>query len=421
MLTGFTSSSWFRFAFPILLLITVWAGMNNVILISRTNSGFAETLPYVLFSAAIAVAHLFKQSRIAMIAFSMLLSYWVIQSRLQMPFVTSSAILELSLLAILLPIACLIGYAFNNEGLISKGVALYLGILAFFTLWSGLMVVHFDSEGFNGLNEGLLYSEPKLSRLPIIVILYLVCLVGICGILLLTRNRLMDAVTYSSVLLIANTFIFFHVPYLSSTMFSLAGLILLLYLLSVGHELAFKDRLTQLPGRYALDLDLPRLGKKFTIAMLDIDHFKNFNDNFGHDTGDDVLKLVASRLRHLPAKGHAYRYGGEEFTILFKGKNVAQAQESLEWLRRDIEQYDLVVRNVSERPKSQRAGVKQRVNEKKMPVNITVSIGICDSSVEQDPKRALKLADEALYQAKHSGRNCIRQAPSLTVVGSCSY
>ncbi|MCG3728352.1 GGDEF domain-containing protein [Vibrio cincinnatiensis] len=417
MLTGFTSSSWFRFAFPLLLLITVWIGMNNVILVSRTNSGFAGTLPYVLFSAAIAVAHLFKQSRIAMIASTMLISYWVIQCRLQTPLTMGSTLLELSLLAVLLPVACLISYAFNNEGLISKGFALYLSILAFFTLWSGLIVVHFDSEGFSGLNEGLLYSEPRLSRLPVIVILYLASIVGVCAILLLTRNRLMDAVTYTSVLLITNTFIFFHVPYISSTMFSLAGILLLLYLLSVGHELAFKDRLTQLPGRYALDLDLQRLGRKFTVAMLDIDHFKTFNDNFGHDTGDDVLKLVASRLRHIPGRGHVYRYGGEEFTILFKGKNVAQAQESLEWLRNDIEQYDLIVRNIEERPKSQRAGMKKRSNEKKTSVNITVSIGICDSSIEKDPRRALKLADEALYKAKNSGRNCIKQAP-LTAVAS---
>ncbi|NAW70361.1 diguanylate cyclase [Vibrio sp. V27_P1S3P104] len=412
MFTGFTSSSWFRFAFPLLLLLAVWAGMNNVIFVSQTNSGFADTLPYVLFFAAIAVAHLFKQSRIAMIACTLMISYWVIHYRLQTPLTTGSTLLELSLLAVLLPVASLISYTLRNEGLFSKGFVLYLVLLIFFALWSTLIVVHFDSEPLNGLN-GLLYVEPRLSRLPVIVVLYLALMLGICAIVLLTRNRLMDAVMYTSILFMTVTFVFFHVPYISSTMFSLAGIFLLLYLLSIGHELAFKDRLTQLPGRYALDLDLPRLGKKFTIAMLDIDHFKTFNDQFGHDTGDDVLRLVASRLRQIPGKAHVYRYGGEEFTLLFKGKYASQAEESLEWLRNDIEQYDLVIRNIEERPKSQRAGVKKRHEGGKNSVNITVSMGICDSRIESDPKRALKLADEALYKAKKSGRNCIKQA-SLT-------
>ncbi|MEI8597157.1 GGDEF domain-containing protein [Vibrio sp. M60_M31a] len=58
---------------------------------------------------------------------------------------------------------------------------------------------------------------------------------------------------------------------------------------------------------------------KYTIAMLDVDHFKNFNDTYGHDTGDNVLKLVATLLMKTRGGAKAYRFGGEEFTILFKG------------------------------------------------------------------------------------------------------
>lgn len=85
MSTDFASSSWFRFAFPILLLITVWIGIDNLVMVVQSNIGFAQNLPYVLFISAIAIAHLFKQSRIAMIASVLLISYLIIQYRLQSP------------------------------------------------------------------------------------------------------------------------------------------------------------------------------------------------------------------------------------------------------------------------------------------------------------------------------------------------
>lgn len=248
MSSSLVTSYWFRFAFPIILLCALWFGMNNVILVTRSNLGFAGNLPYVLFIAAIAIAHLFKQSRMAMVASAMLICYWVIQSRLQTPLSSGSTLLELSLLAILLPVACLLSYAFKNGGLFSRGFATYLGILAMFGVWCFLIITQYESGGFAQLSEGLLYSVDQVSKLPFILVLYLAALVGVTSIFVLTKNRLMDVVIYTSILLAANTFIFFQIQYVSSTMFSLAGVLLILYLLSASYEMAFNDRLTQLPG-----------------------------------------------------------------------------------------------------------------------------------------------------------------------------
>ncbi|EKO3557556.1 GGDEF domain-containing protein [Vibrio metschnikovii] len=408
MSTDFASSSWFRFAFPILLLITVWIGIDNLVMVVQSNIGFAQNLPYVLFVSAIAIAHLFKQSRIAMIASVLLVSYLIVQYRLQSPLSDGSTLLELSLLATLLPVACLISYAFYNQGLATRSFAKFIGLLLMLLLWGMLSVTHFYDGSVIDLHEGLLYSVPQISRLPFILVLYLFALVGVCAILVLTRNRMIDATIYSALLLTSTTFIFFHVSFISSILFSLAGVLLILYLIAAGHALAFNDRLTQLPARHALDLDLQRLGKNFTIAMVDVDHFKAFNDTYGHETGDDVLKLVASRLRLVPGNGRAYRYGGEEFTLLFKGKTAEQAKPHLEWLRHDIEHYDLVIRDTDTRPANHQEGSKKRKRHKASSVTITISIGICDSHVEPTPKSALTLADQALYNAKKAGRNCIK-------------
>src|SRR3990167_5951921 len=94
-----------------------------------------------------------------------------------------------------------------------------------------------------------------------------------------------------------------------------AGAIMLVSLLQESHRLAFRDELTGLPSRRALEEGLHGLGPAHAIAMVDVDHFKKFNDTHGHDIGDQVLRLVAAQLRKIGGGGKAYRYGGEEFTL----------------------------------------------------------------------------------------------------------
>ena len=95
---------------------------------------------------------------------------------------------------------------------------------------------------------------------------------------------------------------------------SAAGVILIVALLAESHRLAFRDTLTGLPGRRALEERLRSLGGRYAVAMVDVDHFKKFNDTHGHDIGDQVLKLVGARLAEVGGGGIAFRYGGEEFS-----------------------------------------------------------------------------------------------------------
>jgi hypothetical protein len=198
----------------------------------------------------------------------------------------------------------------------------------------------------------------------------------------------------------------FDQPYISSVLFSLAGILLITGVITTSHELAYVDQLTGIPGRRALETELTHLGKKYTIAMLDVDHFKKFNDTHGHDTGDDVLKLVASKMDQVGGRARVFRYGGEEFTVLFKGKYADQATDYLEELRESIADYKMVLRNQDNRPKDDREGTKNRGNvAKSRSVSVTISIGVADSSEIRKPHKVIKAADEALYRAKKGGRN----------------
>ncbi len=195
-------------------------------------------------------------------------------------------------------------------------------------------------------------------------------------------------------------------PSVFGAFLSAAGAVVLVAFVQESHRLAFRDELTGLPGRRALEEQLRALGPHYTIAMVDVDHFKKFNDEHGHDIGDQVLKLVAARLAEVGGGGSAFRYGGEEFSVLFPGKGLKEALKFLEHSRASVERYKMAVRG-EERPRGQEAGIRRRGDNVPMKLlSVTVSMGAAEPEVErQPPSQVLKAADEALYRAKKGGRN----------------
>jgi GGDEF domain-containing protein len=195
-------------------------------------------------------------------------------------------------------------------------------------------------------------------------------------------------------------------PGVYAAFMSAAGVIMIGSLLAESHRLAFRDPLTGLPGRRALEERLRSLGGRFAIAMVDVDHFKQFNDTHGHDIGDQVLKLVAARLAEVGGGGIAFRYGGEEFSVLFPGSSLDQALPHLEAMRASIEGYRMAVR-APDRPKSGEHGAKLRGDgSPEKHLSVTVSIGACGPKKKaRAPAQVIKAADDALYRAKQGGRN----------------
>ena len=158
---------------------------------------------------------------------------------------------------------------------------------------------------------------------------------------------------------------------------------------------ALVDPLTGLPNRAAwaerLALEVGQWqvhGDPLLIGMLDLDHFKRINDGYGHLAGDKVLKIIAAQLRkHLRTGDFIARFGGEEFVLLMPRTALAEGTALAERLRAAIEACPF--------------------HFKGEPVTITVSIGLSAFRTGDRNEHVLKRADDALYRAKHKGRNCI--------------
>ena len=182
-----------------------------------------------------------------------------------------------------------------------------------------------------------------------------------------------------------------------------AGLILVIAVIEASYLMAYRDGLTELPGRRALNEALPRLSGQFTVAMVDVDHFKRFNDTYGHDAGDHVLRLVAARLAQAPGGGTAYRYGGEEFALVFPGKGQDECLPHLEELREMVETHRFTMRRRF-RPRVKPKNDKGR--KSRQAIMITVSIGVAERNHRHaSPDQVVQAADKALYRAKEAGRN----------------
>lgn len=182
-----------------------------------------------------------------------------------------------------------------------------------------------------------------------------------------------------------------------------AGLILVIAVVEASYLMAYRDGLTELPGRRALNEALPRLSGQFSVAMVDVDHFKRFNDTYGHDAGDHVLRLVAARLAQASGGGTAYRYGGEEFALVFPGKGVDDCLPHLEELRETVETSRFTMRRRF-RPRVKPKTDKGR--KSRQAIVITVSIGVAERNHKHSsPDQVVMAADKALYRAKEAGRN----------------
>ena len=199
------------------------------------------------------------------------------------------------------------------------------------------------------------------------------------------------------------------------------GLILVSSIIENSYHLAYHDEVTGLPARRAFNEALLGLEEPYALAVVDIDHFKKFNDTFGHETGDEVLRMVASKLAFVTGGGQAFRVGGEEFSILFPGKSLTETLPHLELLRTEIEGSTFRPRGGIERRVTPRGPDRRNVRRKNIrprptppqsdQLSVTVSIGAAAPTIRtQVVEEVIKSADKALYRAKQSGRNRVEIA-----------
>ncbi len=154
-------------------------------------------------------------------------------------------------------------------------------------------------------------------------------------------------------------------------------------------ESAYRDYLTGMYNRryfYQYAEQLLKKQQQNTLALLDIDFFKNINDTLGHEAGDQALKQVATLIKTTFSKFTVARVGGEEFAIILDDIDTARGREYLEGFRKKLAKHEFLI------------------DEK--PFSITISIGVADFQ-NTDLTQAMRIADAALYEAKNNGRNCV--------------
>lgn len=173
--------------------------------------------------------------------------------------------------------------------------------------------------------------------------------------------------------------------------------------------ISLRDPLTSLGNRRALEDDLEvlearsaRYGHRYCLALLDIDHFKSYNDTYGHQAGDKTLQDVASVIKTQSRGGDGvYRYGGEEFLCVFPEQSLSSAAIGVERMRARI--FELAIEH-----EGASCGV----------LTLSAGLAMLDPEHPRPASEVLKEADDALYRAKEGGRNRVEGAPPLLPLAS---
>jgi len=370
-------------------------------------------MPYVTLGIAMLLCVNYNRARVFTVSLALIITYYFIQTELQTSLNEFRALFIYTCISVLIPLMLFLFFFLPERGLRNRYGILIVAVVPVLLIVC-LVVFKMAPEATIDVNINK-YFQPRafenyLLSLNVIIIY---CVVFVVGLYRLCKTNdeyfvaLLSALIFSFI-----TLAYFGWQKISVIMLSFVGVSMIVSLLRGAHDMAYRDDLTGLPGRRALNERLKGLGKRYVLAMADVDHFKNFNDTHGHDIGDDVLKMVAQNIAKVKGGGTAYRYGGEEFCIVFAGKDIEYSKPYLEAVRKDIEAYRMELRDTRHRPKStdnakERRGRRSKARAGKT-VSVTISIGVAAPNEKHlKVDEVLKAADTALYKAKQNGRNCV--------------
>ncbi len=412
---------------------------------------------YAAFAAGLLLAWRFHSSRLLFAFLTLLLAHRALEFFSDgRTTAAGPGRIALEAVAFLLPLNFIAFSSFREWGLVVPALVPRLGLLFFESVFVAIICRPGETTAPAFLRPGFL-GIVSWTPIPNLALLAFAAAVAV----LLLRFLLHGKPAESGMLwTLVAAFLWFQnggVGTIATAYLATAGLILVSSIIENSYLLAYHDELTTLPARRAFNDALLRLEDPYAVAVVDIDHFKKFNDNYGHETGDQVLRLVAARLAGVTGGGRAYRVGGEEFSILFPGKSVKDVLPHLDLLRSVIEASHFQMRGGEERrspagqqsrrqdgrsqdsrsqdfpardrrsadrrtetretPASRRNLRSTRVNPTKTAnssLSVTVSIGVAQPDAKaRAPEQVMQVADKALYRAKQSGRNRVESGISL--------
>lgn len=395
-------------AFPAGLIILGCLLFLNLGKISPSTQVIFKYSSYAFFLLSLVLSYWFNRSRIFFVVLYLVLAQFTL-TELTPPGLDRGMYLHsvYTATSLLIPVNLLAFSMAGERGILTAGGKTRLGfILAqlLFTTWAAFSV---NPGIIKLLNSRMVISgAPEMTPLPQLSVLTFIAAILLFMVRFYITQQPMEG---SFAAVAAATFLALHFRDNSMAVplfFTLAGLLLAAAVVQDSYRKAYLDDLTGLPGRRALNEELVKLDGKYSIAMLDIDFFKKFNDTYGHDVGDEALRFISSFIKDVSGGGRPFRYGGEEFTILFPGKGIDDVLPHLEELRGRISRRRFTLRG-KDRPRKK---PEQALPAKSTPkrIQITVSIGVSEREGRLDTADdVIKSADTALYRAKKQGRNCV--------------
>jgi diguanylate cyclase (GGDEF)-like protein len=405
----------YRLTLPGSLLLVFSALLIRVGVLADPQASMVKFLPVVVFGVGLALSAFFRRSRL----FFALLALTLAQSAFAwiMPHLSAvSTTITANAIAILLPLNLLVLAFLRERGIISPAGRRRLAMVALQVMGVAILCMPAVAQIAAQLRHSFvppIFSQWSGLSQP--ALLAFILATAVMMVLLLRRYKAVESSLLWSLVAAFIALRAAAASHLDGVYFAAGGLALIVALVETSYAMAYLDELTQLPSRRSLNEALLKLGESYSIAMLDVDHFKKFNDSYGHESGDQALRLVASRLSHITGGGKAYRYGGEEFAIVFPNKASEEVFVYLDRMRRVIEQSVFTVRGADRR----RKGKSAIGRGSKKQTNVTVSIGLAATNGDKlAPAEVLRMADQALYKAKAKGRNCtitakLSKSPSM--------
>lgn len=394
---------------PCTVLTGAWLAVPVLAALPLSLAGVRNYGAWALLALAAVIALSFRRGRIVFALLTLAAAYAAFTFYSLLPpdaATTSSWRIVYTALCFFLPLDLALLCAAQERGILNVHGARRAGVLAaqiLLTAWLAVSAsAEFSARLYAPLFDAALFNTP----VPHSGLAALLLGAGACAACWVLRRSPLDLAFSGAVIAVAFALHRVGTPHAFAAFIGAAALLFMIGLLQDTFRMAFRDELTGLPSRRDLNERLMWLGNRYVIAMLDVDHFKKFNDTHGHDVGDQVLKMVASKMAAVSGGGHAFRYGGEEFTVLFANRDLDHALPHLETLRQEIERHSLSLR-APDRPETEEDGRAQRGKPRGgQSVSVTISIGVAARSEKAPmPEDVLKAADKALYRAKRAGRN----------------
>jgi diguanylate cyclase (GGDEF)-like protein len=387
-----------------------------------------------VFAAGLLLAWRFNSSRVLFSLLVLLLAHRAVAFFSEGQIHTGPGRTAVALAALMIPLNFIVFAAMRERGLVIAGVAPRFGLLF---LESVIFAVLCRPE-----NSPARPQHPGEAAIPLWILLSFVAAAAVFVRRFFQTRKPIEPGFAWSVAAVFMWLEFAPTGKAADAYVATAALILGASLIETSYVLAYHDELTGIRGRRAFNESLLSLDQQYAIAIVDIDHFKKFNDTYGHDVGDQVLCMVAKRLLQVGGEGQAFRCGGEEFAIVFRNTSAKEAFEHLDSLRQIIEKSTFQVRGSERRAerraekrsdprneprndlrtseadrrkpsrkKAASASFKQSPDRLSDQLSVTVSIGVAEPSTRyRQPEQVIQAADQALYRAKNKGRNRVELA-----------